>query len=783
MNRVVGIFIEGVQLELFNDEQINVTSSVQNISDISKVFTDFSQSFTVPATPHNNEIFEHFYQSDVNPTIDPNLRRSAFIEIDLTFFRRGKIQLEKSNLKNGQVESYTITFYGDILALKDKFGEDKLKDLDFSSLEFAFTGTNIYNRITDTATDYNVRYPLIANSRLWEYHKGGSTIDITTNLHAIEYDELFPAVKVSKIFEAIEDKYGITFQSSFFNDQRFRRLFLWGKNTNEYQWVSEAQDIDLDAIIYTLVGGLNPYDPSDYIDLLDNTINVQYLQDVQTHQIEISVTSKSASGTFYIDVFQDGNYNRTLTADVVGGLPVIYIDNTAGLNSIITFKVRAGAAMTLDYSIVYTIQGIFYDPITNLPEYDNNYSILSTSSNTLSGNINLNNVMPDMKVEDFLRGILLEFNMTCIGVEENVYQVLPLDLWYSQGALVDITEYTDLDSIDIERVKLFKKINFKYQESESFVNKNYFRTYNQQYGNLEYQFDYDGSEYVIESPFENLLFARSVDNLNQYAILGYALNESYNAYTPKPCLFYFYGASDSLPHDIKFYNGTSNLNIDSYALFGQDLSYQNTKYSLNFGADNSIIHLETINNGLYATYYFPYLSNLFDLKQRLINVKTILPISLLTELRLNDRVIIRDKRYIINEMKSNLTTGEVNFSLYLDFRPLIAQDPINPDPNAQCLDVNIPFPNGVVSATITSSTVGVTITPSTITENQLVEVCIPANANTTSNITAENTDPIVTETGLNLITEESSVQVIELNVTYTYANGSIGYTTIIIAQE
>ncbi len=46
MKRIVGLFIEGVQVELFNDEQINVTSSVQNISDISKVFTDFSQSFT-----------------------------------------------------------------------------------------------------------------------------------------------------------------------------------------------------------------------------------------------------------------------------------------------------------------------------------------------------------------------------------------------------------------------------------------------------------------------------------------------------------------------------------------------------------------------------------------------------------------------------------------------------------------------------------------------------------------------------------------------------------------
>jgi hypothetical protein len=774
MNRVVGIFIEGVQLELFNDEQINVTSSVQNISDISKVFTDFSQSFTVPATPHNNEIFEHFYQSDVNPTIDPNIRRSAFIEIDLTFFRRGKIQLEKSNLKNGQVESYTITFYGDILALKDKFGEDKLKDLDFSSLEFAFDGTEIYDRITDTATDYDVRYPLIANTRLWEYHHG--TQDITQNTHAIQYDELFPAIKVSKIFEAIEDKYGITFQSSFFNDQRFRRLFLWGKNTNQYTWVSEQSDIVIDQIIATVIADPNIPDPSslEYVNIYQDYINIKYAPiPTQTHTVYFEVLNLSAAGTFYIDVFQDGNYNQTITGDTTGNFGNVSFQNTIGLDTKLTFKLRATAPMNVDLNIIYQItsnQGL------------NNIAQISTIQTTLTGNVNLNNVVPDMKVEDFLRGVLLDFNMTCVGVEENVYQVLPLDIWYSQGAIVDITEYTDLDSIDIERVKLFKRIKFKYQESESFVNKNYFKTYNQQYGNLEYQFDYDGGEYVIESPFENLLFARSTDGTN-YAILGYALNENYQAYTPKPCLFYFYGTSQSLPHDIRFYDGTTHQNIDTYALFGQDLSYQNTKYSLNFGADNSIIHLETINNGLYATYYFPYLSNLFDLKQRLINVKTILPISLLSNLRLNDRVIIRDKRYIINEMKSNLTTGEVNFSLYLDFRPLIAQDPINPDPNAQCLDVNIPFPNGTASATITSSFPGVTITPSTIYQNQIVEVCIPANTNTTSRILAENTDPIITETGLYLITEESSVQVITIVATYTDINGNISATNTIIVQQ
>jgi hypothetical protein len=103
-------------------------------------------------------------------------------------------------------------------------------------------------------------------------------------------------------------------------------------------------------------------------------------------------------------------------------------------------------------------------------------------------------------------------------------------------------------------------------------------------------------------------------------------------------------------------------------LFGQDITVSGTKYSLNFGADNSIIHKETIQNGLFATYYFSYLSNLYNLKQRLTTYKSMLPLSILTSLRLNDRLIIRDKRYIINDVKVELTTGEATLTLYNDFR-------------------------------------------------------------------------------------------------------------------
>lgn len=779
--RQVQVYIEGNKIELFEDEQINVTSSVQNINDISKVFTDFSQSFTVPASTVNNQIFKHFYQSDIgdpqtpSTLFDHNIRRNALIEIDLTTFRRGKIQIEKANVKNGMPENYQLTFYGEIRTLKDLFGEDKLNQLDLSSLEFAYNGTEIYNRITDLATDYDIRYPLIASNRYWTYHHG--TENITQNAHAIQYDELFPAVKIKQIFGAISNDYGVTFNGTFLTDPRFTQCFLYGKNTNEYTFLTESTDVVIDQVTATVIEDNTLPNPGDltYTDIYQDEINVLFAQDVQFSVISFEVLNQSAVGTWYIDVFQDGNFYQSIEGNTTGVFGNVSFQNVSGLDTTLTFKMKATAPMNIDMLINYQITGV-----NGL----SNYAQISTVQTVLAGNVSINSTLPDMKVSDFFSGVLKEFNATCVATSENTFEILPLEDWYSQGAIVDITQYTDIDSIDIERIKLYKKIAFKYQQSESFVNRNFFKISNSEYGNMEYQFAYDGDEYVIEAPFENLLFTRSVGASSNYAILGYCLNESFNAYTPKPMLLYLYGESNDLSaHPIKFYDGTTHPDIDSFAQFGQDLTYQNEKYSLNFGAENSVIHEETIQQGLYAEYYFPYLVNLFNLKNRLVNVKTNLPISLLTNLQLNDRLIIRDKRYIINEMKSNLTTGQVDFSLYLDFRPLTSGKPYVPTFDAQCLNVPINFINGAISATITTTFGGVTITPSTITSSQTIVVCIPENTNSPSFILAENSDSLITEEFQNLITENSSVQVITLTVTYTFGDGSTTVNTIQILQQ
>ena len=704
------------RLELFDDEKINVTLNVQNISDISRTFTDFSQSFTVPASNVNNRIFEHFYQNDVDGTIDHNLRRPAYIEIDFIPFRSGVISLERANVKNGVADNYSISFFGQLTKLIDIFRDIKINQLDYSSIGFEYNATNVADRITDSVTDYDVRFPLISNNRLWTYADGG-TYDITTNGGSIEYTELFPAVKIARIFDAIQTYFGITFLGDFFTDKRFTECFLQAKNATNMSFLTGVIDLDFNTkstIVAGLWAGL-PITSNNFVNIPDNSITISNFNDaIQNYQIQIEVTSKSAVGTFYIDVYKNDIYYQTLSATTTGYLTTIYFSPVSE-DQVITFKVKADAPMTLGMSVVFTINQITEDN-TGAIQFPYSVTTIQTYSSVLPSNLDVSNYLPDISVANFFTGIIRQFNFTCVGVAQNTFEVLPLEDWYNNGATIDVTPYIDSETTDISRVPLFRNIGFKYQQSESFANRQFFAISNSEYGNTNNAFSYDGGDFIIESPFENLLFTEAVGTSSaNKAILGYFLNSNYQSYIPKPTLLYMYGNTGALPVNIKFYNGSTNINLTNYTLFGQDLETGGINYSLNFGADNSIILKETIQNGLFATYYFTYLSNLYNLKQRLTSVKAMLPLSILTNLQLNDRLVIRDKRYIINDIKTELTTGEATLTLYNDFRDIQLSNYRIIDSGLNVVFFILPYRDGNQSATITRTPVGLTLSTNSVT--------------------------------------------------------------------
>jgi hypothetical protein len=207
-------------------------------------------------------------------------------------------------------------------------------------------------------------------------------------------------------------------------------------------------------------------------------------------------------------------------------------------------------------------------------------------------------------------------------------------------------------------------MNFEYEKSESILNKQYFTLFGNEYGNLSYPFNNDGSDYTIKLPFENIMFSKfSGTNLQ----VGYAVKPDLVPYQPKPIILYQYERASC---DFYFNDGSTTNRITNYNVFGQDVKYQTQTHTLNWGAEISSYLLQIVNNTLFFNYYLNYLTNLYSLKSRMVKVKMRLPYLDLLNLKLNDRIIIRDKRYVINQYTTDLTTFESDFELIQDFRSL-----------------------------------------------------------------------------------------------------------------
>ena len=637
------IYVDGIakRIELFEDEKISITSSIQNVNDISKVFTDYSQSFTVPASVTNNEIFKHWYENSIDNGFDHRFRHNGYIEIDTQIFRNGRWQLEGVTIKDNYVENYKLTFYGSLKSLTDKFGEDKLKDVEtLNDYTLNYSGLNVENAIK-TTLDFDLMFPLISSQRVWQYGGGGSN-DISQNSHHIHYYELFPALKVARIFDAIETKYDITLNGDFLSDERFTKAFLWFKNNQSALLIPKTEPQLLTLIDVT----------TDYFIIADNTLTVtNYTNPDQTDPRFTILFNFTATTDSYLTVYKDGQFYTSVN----GSGNTLFFNPLFGLlPGDYQFFIRT----ELPTAYTATQVGTYYD----IPTSSTITMFTNIHSDNLVNLLDLPALAPDIKVSDFFSGILKMFNLTCFSENGIDFQVEQLEDWYTSGTLEDLSEYVITENIEITKVKTFKKIEFKYQKCESLLNRNFFDTNSREYGDLSYSFDNDGTEYKIELPFENIMFNKFTDTNLQ---VGYALKTDLNQYLPKPIILYKYENAEC---DFYLNNGTATVNITDYNVFGQDVLNVDTNHSLNWGVENSSYLEAPIENSLFYDYYLSYLNNLYTIKARMIKLKMRLPYEKIIKLKLNDRIVIRDKRYLINQFTTDLTTFEVDFELIQDFR-------------------------------------------------------------------------------------------------------------------
>jgi hypothetical protein len=304
----------------------------------------------------------------------------------------------------------------------------------------------------------------------------------------------------------------------------------------------------------------------------------------------------------------------------------------------------------------------------------------TSASQTTTPDLDISNYVPDIKVYDFFIGLVKMFNLVIIPKSETEFTIEPLELWYSLGTKNDITEFIQTESIESKKPSIFKKIDFKYEKSENILNSKFRELFTSirgfDYGDLSYTSvtDITESKYEIKLPFENVMYER--DNNSTFLTTTFKKMDLTN-YVPKPVLMYDNGLTTfkdfaGTTKSMKYYNGTTFQNVNGYMRFSNELSLvpnDNTNIlSLNWNEETSAWTTNVVINGLYTRLYDNFIENLYNIKSRIINVKCKLSSKKLAELKMSDNIFIGDKRYVINNVTTDLTTGECDFELMTDFR-------------------------------------------------------------------------------------------------------------------
>ena len=650
--------VEFEEVTMFKDETISVTSQLQNIIDISKTSTDFSQSFTVPCDNINNKIFKHWYENFLDNSINANNRIDAIILVDTKVFREGNVQLNKVQVEDGKPKNYNLTFFGKLVNLKDLIKEDKLKDLQ-TLPTFLYTPLEVVDRATNLNSD--ISFPLISSERYWQYNQGAAVNDITTDDGAILTTDLFPAVRVKKIFDAIASKYDLVFNSTFFTTLEFTQLYLHFKNKETFVFLSQLVQLDY----LSFLSGTNPTPFPD-----TNIYNNGYfIVNKLTNTLEVvGSTTAGIFGTLSIEIITTGSYlievykNNNLYLSFTGtgdNTHFVFIEDAPSFDNAGAYYFKARSTK----QFATRVKGVMFGGVQQFETQN------QTVNSEFTGNIDLQSYAPDIKVIDFMTGILKMFNLAIYNEIDNIYTIEPLNNYYDNGTSRDLTAFVE-DKNDLERIKSFSKVVFKYQKSENFMNSLFFQNNGIEYGELQATFNSDGGQYDVSLPFENILFNKIP---NKDLQLGYYLKTDYiTKLVPKPVLLYRYDILSVSPQiKIKRVDTNAILGSNDVVAFGQDVVGDDTlNHSINFGFENSTLLDIPIENGLYFDYYQEYLANVYNPKSRNLKVKAKLTPALILNLRLNDRIILFQKAYLINQFTTDLTTGIVNLDLLSDFRTI-----------------------------------------------------------------------------------------------------------------
>ena len=721
--KAIQLYIEDQLVDLFKDESVTLTETIQNVKDIGKVFTPFSRSFTVPASKTNNKIFKHYYNFDIIDGLDARVKLDAHIDINYAPYQKGKIKVDGVQMKGNKPYAYKITFFGNTVTLKDALGDDKLDALEWlQDVSFEYNNTNVLAKlqagedITKNGKTYEdaIIVPLISvKDRL--YYDSSETGTNNGNLATtgIDWQQLKPAIKAEFIIDAIKDQYDLNFTNSFFGtDEAFKELYVWLHRSKGIITESDnGGDLYKKAVEFptSYWGG---FQVSNYGFTFYNVMATPSWTDAYSSGYTgYSNQNTPPSAPTHYDItlafnpeVQNVKYNIVIKrsgqivyeqADVEGD-KVVNLNNLTA-NGTYNIELQSKSTLSFDPTRMSVYAHDYYGPVK--------HKLFESIDTDVAADFYFSSSkeIPEIKVVDFLSGLFKMFNLVAYVEYSGRIQVKTLDDWYeSSQKTYDITSAIDTTQSTIDAALPFKQINFEYEGKDSFFAKNHNALFNYQHGEETYNAGNDnlhGTTYTVKLPFEHHKYEKLYDantGASTTVQWGWSVDDNKNTILGKPLLFYAIRQTGLGSTQITLrQTQTQGTTINTYYVPSNSLSLDpdtSTK-NINFKAEINEYANVIFEDTLFNQYYKKYISDTFDPKRRLTKFKARLPLSFLLNYNLNDKVVVFDHLYTINSITTNLGTG---FS-ELELINVPSNDIYNPD--YQTIYINIDSTEGTADNT------------------------------------------------------------------------------------
>jgi hypothetical protein len=387
------IILNNGSLEVPNDA-IKYTKVGNDIADLSSRETDYTDSFSLPKSATNVNLFRGLGLKNDTSNIPYSKVDATLVEDGMVLINKGWLNVKetsnefKVNLYNGLIDLFK--------AIENKtFGDD----VDLSEINH----TKDLATVVASFTNPNYRY--IVNDYGGKTHLATGEINI---------DYLVPSVRVSYLWNKIFTTFGFTQIGNIFSTFDFSEL-----------WLTYPKGIDLSSILGTVFY-------SDFTDINSDGTQYQNINIVQGSQINNFNYVVPTTGTYKMIYNYDAVlfFSNNTNYETVSGFSVIHriyknnniILETGGSSVVLfyieNFQFNAGDIISLE---IVTDVNYYFPPSDGYDFVSKSLNLQTMRFEKYNNIVSFSEELKQLKITDFFKEMLNRFALTIFVNKDNDY--------------------------------------------------------------------------------------------------------------------------------------------------------------------------------------------------------------------------------------------------------------------------------------------------------------------------------------------------------------------------